>query len=385
MKKIILLSLIAVLALALGCRHESAPEISDHEKPDTELPGDDSGSESEPEPEPEPEPDPEPDPEPGEGNGKVVVAYVTSWTSVIPATDRITHINYAFGHVNNSFNGVRIDNESRLRSLVALKASASHLKVVLSIGGWGSGRFSEMAGNESWRKSFAQDCNRVIKEFGLDGIDIDWEYPTSSSAGISSSPQDKDNYTLLMRDIRAAIGENKELTLASASNAGYIDFPSIMQYVDFVNVMAYDMGNAPKHNSALYRSSNGRTSPIAGWVTSDEAVQAHLRAGIPAEKLVLGVPFYGRGDSSYGDYVDYRNINGPKSGHSEVWDDIAQVPYYCDKNGTLVLGFENKRSIAAKCDYANAKGLLGVMYWDYSGDNNAGDLSKEIADKILKR
>lgn len=369
--KSLLITLMTVMVLSSGCRPESVQEIPDQEKPETELP--------------EEKPEPEPEPEPEKGNGKVVVAYVTSWTGVIPVTDRITHINYAFGHVNDSFNGVRIDNEDRLRTLAALKASAPHLKVVLSIGGWGSGRFSEMAGNESWRKSFAKDCDRVIKEFGLDGIDIDWEYPTSSSAGISSSPQDKKNYTLLMRDIRDAIGKDKELTLASASNAGYIDFPSIMEYIDFVNIMAYDMGSAPKHNSALYRNSpEGKSSPIAGWVTSDEAVQAHLKAGIPAEKLVLGMPFYGRGDASYGDYVEYRNIKGPKEGHYEIWDDIAKVPYYCDKAGTLVLGFENVRSIGEKCDYANEKGLLGAMYWDYSGDNNAGDLSKEIADKILR-
>lgn len=331
-------------------------------------------------------PAPETDPDPSPQSGRVVVAYVTSWTDVIPVPERITHINYSFGHVNDSFNGIRIDNEARLKRLVELKKSEKGLKVMLSIGGWGSGRFSEMAASEINRKTFAADCKRVIGEFGLDGIDIDWEYPTSSSAGISSSPQDKENYTLLMRDIRAAIGTDKELTLASASNAGYIDFPAIMEYVDFVNIMAYDMGNAPKHNSALYRSdASGKTSSIAGWVTSDEAVQAHLKAGIPAEKLVLGMPFYGRGDSSYGDFVDYRDINGPKEGHYEIWDDIAKVPYYCDKQGTLVLGFENKRSISIKCDYINEKGLLGAMYWDYSGDNEKGDLSSEIASKILGR
>lgn len=333
-----------------------------------------------------PIPCPEQDPDPAPQSDRVVVAYVTSWTDVIPVSERVTHINYSFGHVNDSFNGIRIDNEARLRKLAELKKSDQDLKIMLSIGGWGSGRFSEMAASETNRKTFAADCKRVISEFGLDGIDIDWEYPTSSSAGISSSPQDTENYTLLMRDIRAAIGKDKELTLASASNAAYIDFPAIMEYVDFVNIMAYDMGNAPKHNSALYRSdASGKTSSIAGWVTSDEAVRAHLDAGIPAAKLVLGMPFYGRGDSSYGDFVDYRNINGPKEGHYELWDDIAKVPYYGDRQGTLVLGFENKRSIGIKCDYIIEKGLLGAMYWDYSGDNEKGDLSREIASKILGR
>ena len=101
---------------------------------------------------------------------RVVVAYVTSWSSVIPDPFTMTHINYAFGHVNDTFDGVRIDNPERLKEMVALKKTNPDLKVMLSVGGWGSGRFSEMAMTKSTRRSFAQDCLRVVKEFGLDGI-----------------------------------------------------------------------------------------------------------------------------------------------------------------------------------------------------------------------
>lgn len=144
-------------------------------------------------------------------NSKVIVAYVTSWSDVMPDPQYMTHINYAFGHVNESFNGVKIDNEERLKQIVDLKKQKPELKVLLSIGGWGSGRFSEMAANEEFRQAFARDCDRVVKEFGLDGIDIDWEYPTSSMADISSSPGDTENFTLLMRDIRSAIGDRKSV------------------------------------------------------------------------------------------------------------------------------------------------------------------------------
>ena len=130
---------------------------------------------------------------------RIVVAYVTSNPTVMPDPTRMTHINYAFGHVNDTFNGVRISNESRLHSITALKKEAPWLNVCLSIGGWGSGRFSEMAATEENRKAFAQDCARVVAEFDLDGIDMDWEYPTSSSAGISSSPDDTKNFTLLIK------------------------------------------------------------------------------------------------------------------------------------------------------------------------------------------
>ena len=125
----------------------------------------------------------------------VIVAYVTSWTNEVPDPSTMTHINYAFGHVNDTFNGVRIDNPDRLRMIVGLKAKNPALKVMLSVGGWGSGRFSEMAATTENRMAFAKDCKRVVEEFGLDGIDIDWEYPTQSQAKISSSPQDTENFT----------------------------------------------------------------------------------------------------------------------------------------------------------------------------------------------
>ena len=254
-------------------------------------------------------------------DSKVVVAYVTSWSEVMPDPQYMTHINYAFGHVNESFNGVKIDNEERLRQIVDLRKQKPELKVLLSIGGWGSGRFSEMAANDEYRRAFAADCDRVVKEFALDGIDIDWEYPTSSMANISSSPDDTENFTLLMQDIRAAIGNEKELTLATVASARYIDFKAILPSVDFVNIMAYDMASAPKHHS----------------------------------------------DTQY----------------TEKWDEVAQVPYLADKNDTLVFGFENPRSLAIKCQYILDKDLLGGMYWDYSGDNEQGDLRRTVAENLL--
>lgn len=308
---------------------------------------------------------------------KVVVAYVTSWSEVMPDPQYMTHINYAFGHVNESFNGVKIDNEERLRQIVDLRKQKPELKVQLSIGGWGSGRFSEMAANDEYRRAFAADCDRVVKEFALDGIDIDWEYPTSSMANISSSPDDTENFTLLMQDIRAAIGNEKELTLATVASARYIDFKAILPSVDFVNIMAYDMASAPKHHSALYPSGH------SGDITSDGAVTAHLKAGVPPSKLVMGMPFYGRGGDGYPSFQDYNKVGNTDTQYTEKWDEVAQVPYLADKNDTLVFGFENPRSLAIKCQYILDKDLLGGMYWDYSGDNEQGDLRRTVAENLL--
>ncbi len=334
----------------------------------------------------------------------VVLAYVTSWSSVMPDPTYLTHINYAFGHVNETFNGVMINrtsrndnsgrptSEDRLRSIVALKKQKPSLKVMLSIGGWGSGRFSEMAADEANRLAFAADCQRVVKEFNLDGIDMDWEYPTSSAAGISSSPADMDNFTLLMRDIRQAIGKDKLLTFASASNARYVDFKAIDQYVDFVNIMTYDMGNPPYHHSAFKPSEFTRISCI-------ESVERHVAAGIAIHKLTLGIPFYGHGTDSVPRSVDYRNIINISgilgfvdlrnrrivslTGYEAKWDDEAQVPYWVDSAGKFVFTYETAQSIAIKCEWLKQKGMLGAMYWEYNGDDDAGTLSKAVYHGVM--
>ena len=306
---------------------------------------------------------------------KVVVAYVTSWSNIMPDPTYLTHINYAFGHVTDSFDGVRIDNEDRLRSIIALKEHHPHLQVMLSIGGWGSGRFSEMAANDTNRQQFALDCQRVIHEYGLDGVDIDWEYPSSSAGGISSMPEDTQNYTSLMSDIRRAIGKDKLLTLASVSTAEYIDFKAIDPFVDFVNIMAYDMAMPPKHHAPLYRSD------LAGHITVEEAVNYHLAAGVASQKLVLGMPFYGKGDRSVIGPMDFKDLE-MQTKYQVKWDETAKVPYFVNDNGEFICTFENEKSIGIKCNFIKERGLLGGMYWEYSGDNEAGALRNAVYDGL---
>lgn len=307
---------------------------------------------------------------------RVIVAYLTSWSTVIPDTDFVTHINYAFGHVNSTYNGVRIDNEERLRKLVALKTPQNNLKILLSVGGWGSGRFSEMVSTTKNRKQFALDCKRIIKEFNLDGIDIDWEYPTADMAGISASPEDKDNFSQLMKDIRKAIGRKKTLTLATAANAKYYNFKDFVQYVDFINIMAYDMGSPPYHHSALYPSKNTHTS-------GHESVLAHIDAGVPVNKLVYGIPFYGRGNGPQLRFLNYKDIHTLEKDYLEKWDDVAKVPYFVNNEENIICVYDNSLSVSLKCNYVLEMQLRGAMYWDYAGDDNSGTLSKTIW-KVLK-
>ena len=322
--------------------------------------------------------------------GPTVVAYVTSNAHAgLPDPTAMTHINYAFGHVTETFDGVRIDNPDCLRQITALKAQNPALRVQLSIGGWGSGRFSEMAADPRLRKSFAKDCARVMKEYKLDGIDIDWEYPSQGiGAGISESAADTHNYTLLMHDLRRALGKRALLTLASSHTARYIDFPSIIPYISFVNVMSYDMGTPPMglHN-ALH------ASPRAGRSNAEAAIDRHIKAGLPPTMITMGLPFYGRGAKGYPDYLDYKdyvkacaddNAGLKALGLTEHWDDEAQAPYLADSEGRTAISFENPRSLRLKCDYLKERHLLGGMYWEYSCDDAQGTLRDIVRDALLK-
>ena len=309
----------------------------------------------------------------GDPAEKILLAYVFRMQELPDAT-YLTHINYAFGHVNDSFNGVRLDQPDELHRLVSIKRTYPHVKILLSIGGWGSGNFSEMCADDQLRASFAKDCRRVVDEFKLDGIDIDWEYPGEDVAEISASPQDIDNYTLLMRDIRAAIGPDKLLTQATAGSGKFYDFKALDPYLDWTSVMSYDLGNAPYHNSPLYPSEI--LEP--GSMSVSECVDAHLEKGVPPEKLVLGLPFYGRGKEGFPRGVDVTKAH-LLPGYTYHWHSVSQAAYLTeDATGEFAFGYDEEKSLRLKSLYALDKGLKGAMYWAYNGDNEAGDLRRTV-------
>lgn len=307
----------------------------------------------------------------------VVLAYVTSWSESMPDPACVTHINYAFGHVTDDFKGVRIDNESRLKKIAALREKKPSLKVLLSIGGWGSSRFSEMAHTDSIRRAFAADCKRVVDCFALDGIDVDWEYPGSDMAGISCAPDDKENFTLLMHDIREAIGKDKLLTIATSASGKYYDLKAIEPYVDFINIMTYDMEESPFHHAALFCS-----DMTEEW-SCEKAVEAHVAGGFPVQRLVLGIPFYGHGTSEAPEVLDYRHIVALDSLQGR-WDSVAQVPYLVNSQGHVVVNYENAPSIGLKCQFLHQKGMLGAMYWDYDSDDEKGTLRHAVYQGVMQ-
>lgn len=309
---------------------------------------------------------------------RVVVAYVTSWSSIVPDPRAMTHINYAFGGVNNSHDGVTIGGTDRLRMLVGLKKKNPALRVLVSIGGWGAGGFSPMAADSAKRAKFAADCKRVCTQYDLDGIDIDWEFPGNNSSKESSPADERHNYSLLMRDIRKALGPDLLLTMASNYTPDSYNFRECIEYMDFVNVMCYNMASNPNHHAALYRG--GAVSK--GYYTSQESVNAHLKAGIPRDKLVMGMPFYGNG--SLGE-ISLARVNEliASGDYTDHWDDTGKVPYLTDKSGTMQVGYDNARSLGYKCDFIIRQRLRGGMYWDYAEDDAEGSERMTLYNKLL--
>jgi chitinase len=292
---------------------------------------------------------------------RLVVVYSTAWNQVMPDPKYLTHINYGFGHVNATFDGIKVDDPVRLRKISLMKTKYPHLKILISIGGWfGSTGFSEMAMSPDTREKFAADCKRVVDAYHLDGVDIDWEYPTILSKYNSASPYDIDNLTLLIRSIRANLGYKKLLTMTSLATARCANFPEIIDYLDYVNVMAYDMGLPPYHHSSLYRSN------ISGITTVDESIQAHFAAGVPNNKMMLGISFYGMGAGHIATYTTFNDMV-KLEGYAIKWDPIGKAPYLVDGNDALVFSYENPASVIAKTKYALEYNLLGVTCWEYGG------------------
>lgn len=308
----------------------------------------------------------------------IILSYVWHNYDKLPDPTLLTHINYAFGHLDKkTFDRIDIDNPKHFREVAGLKKHHPNLKICLSIGGWGtcSEGFSQMARDPKKRKAFALECKRIIDEYGIDGIDIDWEYPTKHSEGIEATPEDTKNYTLMMKEVRRVIGKDKLLTLASSASAECFDFKDLLPIVDFVNIMSYDMCGFNQHNSALYESQH------TGEYWCEKAVKMHHLAGFPLNKLVLGLPFYGYSfvdnKSTMIYYTDIEK-NSQLKGFKKCWDDVAKVPYLVDQAGKLIFTFDNAKSLAYKCKYAKQIGLRGVMSWFYEADDAKGTLRKAV-------
>ena len=335
------------------------------------------------------------------GKTPVVLAYYTEYSTELPDVTLLTHINYAHGRFKNpktGDGGIEIAEPSKLKNIVALKSKNPDLKVMLMIGGWGAHAdgFSMMARDPEKRTAFCKAVKAHIDNYKLDGVDIDWEYPTQSADNETGcDPSDTQNFNLVLKELRETIGTSKIISFASSSSAKYVDWATAMKYLDYVNVMTYDMGAAPNgHNSPLYRSAR------FAHRSCDESVEEHLKKGVPLNRQVLGVPFYGKSkknpsaDEKIFEYsVKYYEIveileKGTYKGSplkttvTRVFDDTAKVPFLADPLGKNVLSYDDPESVALKGKYVKERPLLGAMFWEYRYDDSNLSLLKALVNAL---
>ncbi|MEU3911937.1 glycoside hydrolase family 18 chitinase [Streptomyces sp. NPDC029721] len=376
------------------------------------------------------DPGPGPGPDPG---AKVKLGYFTDWgvyqrnyhvknlvTSGTAA--KITHINYAFGNVQNgkctigdsyadydkaytadqSVDGVADTWDQPLRGnfnqLRKLKAKYPNIKVVYSFGGWTwSGGFGQAAQNPA---AFAQSCYDLVEDPRwadvFDGIDIDWEYP--NACGLSCDTSGAAAFKNLMSALRAKFGSANLVTAAisaDGSNGGKLDladYAGAAPYVDFYNVMTYDFFGAwdAKGPTAPHSPLTSYTGiPIAGF-NSEAAITKLKGKGIPGSKLNLGIGFYGRGWTGVTQDAPGGTATGPAPGtYEQGIEDYKVLKTSCPTTGTVAgtayarcgsnwWSYDTPATIAGKMTWLKNQGLKGAFFWEFSGDTTNGELANAI-------
>ncbi|MGK5792098.1 glycosyl hydrolase family 18 protein [Klebsiella pneumoniae] len=366
---------------------------------------------------------------------------------------QITHLNYSFGLIYNDekdeTNAALKDPahlheiwlspkvQADLQKLPALRKQNPDLKVLLSVGGWGARGFSGAAATAESRAVFIRSAQKIIQQYGLDGIDLDWEFPVNGAWGlVASQPADRDNFTALLKSLREAVGEQKLVTIAVGANAespkSWVDVKAVAPVLNYINLMTYDMAYGTQYfNSNLYDSSHWPTVAAADKYSADFVVNNYLAAGLKPSQMNLGIGFYGRVpkravepgidwtkpdaqnnpvtqpyfgpqqialfaslgyDLSKDTYVKYNDIvgkllNDPQKRFTEHWDDEAKVPWLSVQSAEgkplFALSYENPRSVAIKADYIKAKGLAGAMFLGYDLSKDTYVKYNDIVGKLL--
>ena len=330
-----------------------------------------------------------------------IIAYIFPRDRVLQPGDvaagKLTRINYAFANLQDGriVTGSPVD-EANFATLVGLKQQNSSLQVLVSVGGWTwSGNFSDMVLTRQSRRRFIDSVVEFVDRYKLDGLDVDWEYPGMTGNGNRFRPEDKRNFTLVLKELRARfnveqrkLGRPLLLSFAAGSSSEFIahtELGRVQRYVDTVNLMAYDYYE-PGSDKISGNHAQLYTDPAdPKRASADQSVQEFEHAGVPPRKIVLGVPFYGHvwGDVPPTDhglfqpgvavpnaFANYGNIvtSMLNQGFTRYWDAAASVPYLYSEQKRKFVSYEDTESLALKCAYIRRKGLGGVMFWDYTGD-----------------
>jgi chitinase len=399
---------------------------------------------------------------PPPGGGKRLIGYFTAWgiyarnyqVAHVPAS-KLTHINYAFSNITSDGKCILGDAyadidkgggwpgewdagqlRGNFRAFKELKRTNPQLKLLISVGGWSwSTYFSRVAATAASRSAFVKSCvdlyirgqfPGVTPANGagvFDGIDIDWEYPVSGGLpGNIYSPADKQNYTLLMQEFRSQLnavtaqtGQAYLLTIASGASPDLLanrqETKKLSDVLDWINVMSYDYHGAFESTVNFHSPLNRVTGDpgAADGFYSDGTVAKMLELGVPASKIVLGVPFYGRGwgsvanvnnglfqsgvptkgtwdDGSSGltgvfDFKDIKaNYERAGSGYTKFFHPESKEAYVYNPSSRVWIAYDDPQSLSAKSDYILSKGLGGAMFWELSGDD--GSLVEALYQKL---
>lgn len=311
-------------------------------------------------------------------SSKIALAYVEDWREGIPDPDLFTHLVYAFGVFNDNNDGVVINKPEKLRAMAELKSKNPQLKVILGLGGSKREGFSEMAADRKKREAFVKSVKQIMDEYGLDGVDLDWEFPTTTDGGHTASPRDDRNYVTLAKDLRKALGKDKWISYYSNNSGKFIDHKGMAPYVSYVHVSGYNLAVPREDEKKSYHQSPLYSSDATGHWSVMESVRKHLQLGVPREKLLIGIPFFGRGRSPFPSYADCRVFNRYEGDLKPIWDDDSQAVYYADAQGNLLMGFDDERSITAKMDFVRTNGFPGVFVWNYDSDFDDHRLAKAL-------
>jgi len=350
----------------------------------------------------------------GKKEKPVVIAYVGGFRGLVNTDSiniwRLSHINYAFVDVKD--NRAWLHNEAtdtiNLRKLSMLKKQKPDLKILISLGGWSwSKNFSDAVLTDTSTRNFANSCIDILARFELDGIDIDWEYPGMRGDNNKFRPEDKQHYTLLFKYLREGLDSLAKLThskylvtTAVGGSQSYIDhteMDKVQQYADYINLMSYDYkgGNdtISGHHTNLYSSPDDVSDE-----STDRSVKAFVAAGVPRNKLVVGLGFYGKawqmqsGDNNglfrrtekftrAGGFTYLKDSLINKNGFVRYWDKKAEAPYLFNKEKKIFITYDDEKSVKEKCKYVKDNDLAGVMFWEYNSDKKEY-LLKTIADKF---
>ncbi|WP_338357870.1 glycoside hydrolase family 18 protein [Yeosuana marina] len=343
--------------------------------------------------------------------------------------DKLTHIIFSFTKViDNEMKFQNKDYGKKLKKLVAQRKNHPNLKVMVACGGWGSKGFSDMAYTPASRHKFVNSVVQFNKTYQLDGIDIDWEYPTIPAAGTKGRPEDKQNFTLLMKELREALNSlkrNQTLTFASAGWERYYDnveINEVLKYADYMNVMTYDQtsGSSPF---------TGHHTPL-GWIKNDDLKQSpeysvietrknelaqlgydyELRSankiinycknlGVKPEQIIIGAAFYGRAwqgvppknnglyQPNKGPYIGWsaysqiRKEFETNNNYKRYWDSIASAPYLYSAKDSIFISYDDTVSVRLKTNYALKNKLGGIMFWQLGNDTKE---KNNLLDAIYK-